>query len=129
MIDYQMMQKDKNSKIRALHQYLRENQVGVHLAVPVQKQAEDRLQGRQRLAESDVQVLSVLSSALRQELRFAIQRPHLERHPLFRLWMALDLAAMERACFKGMEFIRLRATDNLFQAGSLASSMYFVTNG
>merc|ERR1719330_364228 len=41
MVDYQMMQKDKTSKMRALRQYLQENGVDASVALPVQRQIKE----------------------------------------------------------------------------------------
>merc|ERR1719512_235783 len=88
LVEYQMMQKEKRQKINDLRQYLLEKNVETALAVPVQKQAKERLAQRDRLLESQVDILDMISSTLRQQLHFSVQQPHLVRHPLFRLFNA-----------------------------------------
>lgn len=47
-----------------------ENEVSALVAVPVQKQVEQRLNRRESLGEDDVSALQLLSVALRSQLRF-----------------------------------------------------------
>lgn len=129
MMDYQMMQKDITLKLRLLRQYLRQNEVPALVSVLVQKQVEQRLQERERLAENDVCALGLLSVALRAQLRFEIQRPHITRHPLFRLWTGMDERLMHRTCMKAVGFLSLRPRDDLFAPGVLASSAYALVSG
>jgi len=129
MMDYQMMQKDKNHKIRTLRQYLRENDVDPTVALPVQKQVVQRLAQREKLEEKDVPALSLLSVALRTSLRFAIQKPPLMHHPMFRLWIGIDEVMMQRVCMRAVTFVQLRQKDDLFTAGSSAETAYTLTDG
>lgn len=129
MMDYQMMQKDMTLKLRMLRQYLRENEVPAGIAVLVQRQVEQRLQERERLDENDVVALSVLSAALRSQLRFEIQRPDLSRHPVFRLWIGMDTKLMHRTCMKAVSFLYLRPRDDLFAPGATAQSAYALVKG
>mmetsp|Transcript_25132 Transcript_25132/g.78253 ORF Transcript_25132/g.78253 Transcript_25132/m.78253 type:complete len:508 (-) Transcript_25132:20-1543(-) len=97
--------------------------------MPVQKQVLQRLAQRDTLGEKDVPALSLLSVALRSQLRFNIQRPHLLRHPVFRLWISLDLERMIRLSSKAISFIHLRPKDELFTAGGRARSAYSLVEG
>merc|ERR1719343_1767956 len=89
IVDYQMMQKDKNQKLRALRQYLLERQVEGSLATPVQKQALERLARQDRLQWKEVALLEMISARLRHRLHFSVLKAHLIRHPLLRLWIFL----------------------------------------
>jgi len=129
MMDYQMMQKDRTMKLRTMRLYLRENSVDPVIAMPVQKQLEQRLAHRKRLEEKDVPALSMLSTTLRSRLRFSIQRPHLSRHPIFRLWTNLDKKMMLRVSAKAVGFLNLRPKDELFSAGLEMMCAYTVVSG
>eukprot|EP00429_Kryptoperidinium_foliaceum_P059640 CAMPEP_0176093774 /NCGR_PEP_ID=MMETSP0120_2-20121206/46988_1 /TAXON_ID=160619 /ORGANISM="Kryptoperidinium foliaceum, Strain CCMP 1326" /LENGTH=945 /DNA_ID=CAMNT_0017427709 /DNA_START=53 /DNA_END=2887 /DNA_ORIENTATION=- len=129
MMDYQMMRKGRTMKLRTLRQYLQENNVPAFVAIPVQKQVEQRLSRREAIAEGDVAALGLLSAALRAQLRFEIQRPHLSRHPLFRLWTDIDAKLMHRTCMQAVSFTSLRPRDELFYPGGLASAAMVVERG
>mmetsp|Transcript_74658 Transcript_74658/g.228436 ORF Transcript_74658/g.228436 Transcript_74658/m.228436 type:complete len:950 (-) Transcript_74658:81-2930(-) len=129
MMDYRMMQKDKKHKIRTLRQYLRENEVSPYVAMPVQKQILQRLSHRDKLEEKDVPALALLSVALRSSLRFAIQRSHLMHHPMFRLWIDIDKAMVQRVCMEAVHFVQLRQKDDLFAAGNIATAAYSLSDG
>mmetsp|Transcript_6973 Transcript_6973/g.19731 ORF Transcript_6973/g.19731 Transcript_6973/m.19731 type:complete len:1033 (+) Transcript_6973:80-3178(+) len=129
MMEYQMMQKETTMKLRLLRKYLRENNVEPQVAVPVQKQVEQRLNERDALSEGDVEALRLLSTALRSQLRFEIQRACLTRHPLFRLWTSLDIRWMQRTCMQAVSFVSLRPKDELFSPGSTATVAHALDSG
>jgi len=129
MMDYQMMKKDITMKLRLLRQYLRENEVPALVSVLVQKQVEQRLQERERLNEHDVNALGLLSVTLRSQLRFEIQQPHLTGHPLFRLWISMDIKLMHRTCMKAVNFLNMRPRDDLFSPGGVATCAYALVTG
>merc|ERR550534_1682523 len=100
MVDLQMTRKDRAGKMRTLRQYLSESKATPKISVLVTKQVEQRLSVQARLEEQDVAALPLLSHALRVQLRFDTTKPHLQCHPLFRLWINLDSACMQRVCYE-----------------------------
>merc|ERR1719277_2020114 len=99
MIQVQLASRERKLELRSLHQYLSENNVGPHLSVFVQKQVVQRLQkSGDKLLESNVKVLDLLSPSLRAELRFEIFGPFLTHHPLLRLWASLDCDTAQNLC-------------------------------
>jgi len=73
----------------------------------MQKQAQERLRGRSRIAEQEAHVLEVLSSAPRKGLRFAIKN------------------LLGSICFSAIGFHALHAHDDLFSAGSHRGSLEY----
>ena len=129
MLDYLMMRKEATTKLRDLRSYLGYHQAQPGLALPVQKQAHERLGCRARLTEKEVQVLDILSLSLRMDLRFAIQSPHLAAHPLLRFVLNLDQFLIRGLCWKAVESRVLRAKDDPFGAAAVAGRTSVLTNG
>mmetsp|Transcript_74659 Transcript_74659/g.228446 ORF Transcript_74659/g.228446 Transcript_74659/m.228446 type:complete len:998 (-) Transcript_74659:114-3107(-) len=129
MMDYQMMHKDRRDKLRTLRQYLRENEVDQRVALPVQKMVEQRLMQHEALSESEVPALQLLSTALRVQLRFEIQRAALSTHPMLSLWIRLDTPWMQATCAKCVSFVLRMPRDDIFVAGEQAAGAYTVVHG
>jgi len=129
MMDYQMRHKDRRDKLRGLRQYLRENEVEQRVAMPVQKQVEQRLLQQDPLSEAEVPALQLLSSALRVQLRFEIQRAALSTHPMLSLWIRLDTPWMQATCAKCVSFVLRMPRDDIFVAGEQAAGAYTVVHG
>lgn len=129
MVDYRMRQKGKTRMMRMLRRYFRENSVSPHIAIPVQKQAEQQLACREPLAEGAVEALQLVSVALRSKLRFEIQRPHLLKHPAFRLWTSVNGCMMHRTCLEAVDFLHLRPQDDLLVPGFAMSTAFILVGG
>eukprot|EP00429_Kryptoperidinium_foliaceum_P019415 CAMPEP_0176045892 /NCGR_PEP_ID=MMETSP0120_2-20121206/22784_1 /TAXON_ID=160619 /ORGANISM="Kryptoperidinium foliaceum, Strain CCMP 1326" /LENGTH=982 /DNA_ID=CAMNT_0017379301 /DNA_START=78 /DNA_END=3022 /DNA_ORIENTATION=+ len=129
MMDYQMMQKDRTVKLRTLSRYLKENDVPANIAIPVQRQVEQRLRHRESLTEVDVVALELLSVGLRSLLRFEIMRPHLSTHGLFRLCAHMDSKLVQRTCQTAIDFVNLRSNDDLFAPGTVAEAAFVLERG
>lgn len=129
MVEMQMRMRESRTKLMRLRRYLRENKVNRITALRVQQQAVDRLGRKQKLIEKDVQVIQLLSSTLKGALRFEICRPYMIKHPLFRLWIGMDMGMVKRVCTEAAEISYLRPQDDLFTAGSSTDKAYYIISG
>eukprot|EP00429_Kryptoperidinium_foliaceum_P001059 CAMPEP_0176007562 /NCGR_PEP_ID=MMETSP0120_2-20121206/3297_1 /TAXON_ID=160619 /ORGANISM="Kryptoperidinium foliaceum, Strain CCMP 1326" /LENGTH=736 /DNA_ID=CAMNT_0017340327 /DNA_START=1 /DNA_END=2211 /DNA_ORIENTATION=+ len=129
MMDYHMMQKDRISKLRMLRRYLSDNKVSAHTAVHVQKQVEQRLKVKERLNEGDVAALQLLSTSLRSQLCFEIQRPHISRLPVFAIFIDMDVKLMQRVCAEAVTSLNMRPKDDLFAPSSIARCAHVLVGG
>lgn len=131
MIDFQMRMNTTYQRVRMLRNYLRQNKVDGILSHRVMQQAEKRVANKEKLCENDVVMLHSLSASLRAELRFYIFKPHLQRHPLFRLWVNLSAATARQLCYDGgaLEYIFLQPLDDLFVAGEQADAAFCLVSG
>lgn len=132
MIDFQMRMNTTYHRVRMLRNYLHQNKVDGNLSHRVMQQAEKRVASKEKLIEEDVSMLQSLSVSLRAELRFFIFKPHLLRHPLFRLWVNLSPATARHLCYDdsgAVEFTFLQPLDDLFVAGETIDTAYFLISG
>merc|ERR1719188_44159 len=98
LMDFQLSQKDKTHKLRILRRYLIENNVDARISVPVNQQVVQRLWQRPPLQEEDVPALTMLSYALRSQLRYEMRGPHMQQHALFRLFANVDIGTLQSIC-------------------------------
>jgi len=129
MVEFQMMRNGIRQRMRTLRQYLRDNQVGVGVSLRVQRQVAERLSAKTTITDKDVAVLDLLTLSLRAELRFEIFTRHVTLHPLFRMWGTLDETMLRRLCNVALDFIFLRASDELFVPGVAQDEAYMVVSG
>lgn len=129
MIKFQMDAEERHRQLRTLRDYLRQHKVDGALAIRVRKQAESRSKTRELLVERDVSALALLSTSVRNELRYDIFKPYLLTHPLFRLVSNLSQVTSHNLCMLSVDFLSLQPKDDLFTAGSLGEHMYFVVSG
>jgi hypothetical protein len=113
-----------------LRRYLRETQVPSHLAIRVQYYCSFvRNLEKERLAEGDVQLLTLLSVTLRNELNVAIFEPRITRHPLFVLIGKVEMSIMERLCSTAMSRLALFSSSTLFEPDKKIEHFYIVNAG
>jgi len=129
MVDFREMQRERNEKLRLLRRYLRENKVAARLAINVQKQVTERMGRREKLHDSDVDAIQLLSMALRVQLRFDICGPSIMRNPLMRLFFSLDADIGKQICMRAVSMILLQPKDHLFAAGDMSIGVYYLKNG
>mmetsp|Transcript_12607 Transcript_12607/g.28573 ORF Transcript_12607/g.28573 Transcript_12607/m.28573 type:complete len:1039 (-) Transcript_12607:147-3263(-) len=129
MVEYHMQRNEKEMKVRRLRVYLRENHVDIRLALLVIRQVRRRLSKKPRLVERAVPLLELLSTAFKVQLRVAVFRPHLTRHPLLRLLDSLDAAAVQQLCFRAMEYCVVDELDEVFTPGKVSPAAYVPING
>jgi len=124
-----MSKRDQTQKLSLLRKYINQNSIHPSLAARVQQQVMERMEVTRQLTEDDVHILSMLSSSLRLELIFQTRRPHILTHPLFRLWMELDVSAVKLLCVETLKFVFLNQGDDLFKPGEQGHDAYLLTRG
>lgn len=129
LIGFEMQMNDQNQQLRLLRRYLRQNNVSVELSLRVNQQAEHRMREVQRLNDSDVRALGLLSSSLHGELRFAIFKPHFTTHPLMRVWLSISSPIVQELCNHNVVFRFLQLNDELFGAGGVCEDVFFLVSG
>jgi len=130
MLHYRMTRQDMHSKISVLHRFLSEKGVSPGLTLTIKRQIADRLKVEKPLAANDVHVLSVLSKKTRAQLQCEICKPYLSGNPFLQLSLSLDQTLLNRICStKALDFCALAPGDILFEAASMANSMYAVSQG
>lgn len=129
MIEAQMGMRDKQHKIDTLQQFMDENGVGRVMAARVRNQVRNKVDRVRRIAEDDVQYLELISPALRAELNEHMYLPHLERYPLFRVWVFADDVAVRQLVLKGVRVASYVTGDVIFQTGALADNMFLLVSG
>jgi len=128
MVEFQMLRNGRQQKLRLLRQFLSDHTVDLDISYLVQKQVKERLGPTDKLHESDVDGLNLLSAQLLSMLRREIYAPHLVTHPLFNLWSGLDPNLFNKLCFT-MHFRYLRQEDDLFVPGPAEAIAYYLSSG
>uniref|UniRef100_A0A7S2PCK3 Ion transport domain-containing protein n=1 Tax=Zooxanthella nutricula TaxID=1333877 RepID=A0A7S2PCK3_9DINO len=129
IIDFRISRRDKIVKMRTLRRYLAESNAKSCIARAVTKQVEQRLSIQDKLDERDVHALKLLSRDLLSQLRFGMSKACFEGHPLFRLWIRIDLKCVQRVCDEAISARHFRAKDEVFSAGAEAIAAYAVSQG
>lgn len=113
-----------------LGRYLRFHKISTPLAVRVRRHlARTIMQRQQRLEESEVTLLKLLSEPLLMDLRLEVFRPLLEHHPFFQRYFERNAAAARKLCHTAIVEISLASGDLLFSPGETCDRMYFVKTG
>ena len=127
-IDAQLQITEGKQQIRQLKNFLRQTKVEKKLALRVMEQATRRLQQPQVLTDTQVPALSLLSPALRMELRSERCIAGLFVHPLFRLWTQLSLSSSRHLC-ASISVENFTADDELFAASSNSPEAFYLLHG
>jgi len=129
MLNMRLMNMEKLQSMAKVDRFLKQTHVSAKLAVRIHKQITERLAHQKPLTWQDVPVLNVLSLSLKTEFRIDLCMMYLPRHPLFFLWEQTDVISLHNICAKAVEFVSLSVGEQLFSAGELISSAFFVSEG
>jgi len=130
LVDARLSKMDEKSQMQKLHRLFKENGVSQEVALRVWKQVNGRMRQNQiRLAVKDVPVLDLLSHSTLSKLQLEIFGKTLMIHPLFRVWNAIDRAALASLTMDGVETIHLVLHDDLFVAGAVRHDTACLVNG
>jgi hypothetical protein len=111
MVEIQTARKDQTQKLRVLrHYYMRENPIKAKLS-------------------NFVMAFQLLSQSLRTDLRFAVFKPYILRHPLFLLWYRVDPSVLSHMCQEHVDMMHLSPQDDLFLPGAKCDKAYYVVEG
>jgi len=130
MVRLQTMKTDMTKQFWLLRRYLREHNVPQKLAVRIRRYLEYACEEREAHVQEDkLEVLSLLSSQLRDELRAAINEQYMSAHPFFIYLSQESNVTMHRLCSVALSSKPLAMEDPLFFHGEEATHMYFVNRG
>eukprot|EP00403_Amphidinium_massartii_P003851 CAMPEP_0178383250 /NCGR_PEP_ID=MMETSP0689_2-20121128/6906_1 /TAXON_ID=160604 /ORGANISM="Amphidinium massartii, Strain CS-259" /LENGTH=1092 /DNA_ID=CAMNT_0020003467 /DNA_START=104 /DNA_END=3382 /DNA_ORIENTATION=+ len=130
IIKYTVTKRDQAVLLETLWRFMSQNTIHTQLRMRIMGQVNERLVERlAQLGEEDVQALNLLSVSLRQELCYATRVPHLRTHPLFAMWMSIDMDAVHALCESAVEFSFLSPQDELFLCGHEADDAYVLLRG
>jgi CRP-like cAMP-binding protein len=76
-----------------------------------------------------VVAFQLLSQSLRTDLRFAIFKPCILRHPLYLLWHRVDPSVLSHMCQEHVGMMHLSPQDDLFLPGAKCDKAYYVVEG
>jgi len=116
-------------KMLDMRQFLRQERIPAELSSQVQRQLAERLNQTANVDEDSVPGLLSLSKSLRMQLRNAIRLPIVAKHELFRMWNTVDGKVVLNLCEKAVSFAFMQVQDDVFLAGEVAQSMFFLAQG
>mmetsp|Transcript_72895 Transcript_72895/g.202238 ORF Transcript_72895/g.202238 Transcript_72895/m.202238 type:complete len:803 (-) Transcript_72895:123-2531(-) len=132
MTQLKMLTNTQAQQLVTLRRYLAENKISHGLAVRVQKNAQNAMREQQTfMPESKVELLNVISEALRMDLHFELFEKVFSVHPYFSRYMHEYPHAMHKVCHQATSMYAAAAGEILFDLGEtpIHPKMYFVCSG
>jgi len=129
VIEFQEANKEQYEKLKTLRQFLYQHSVDSRLAVPLTQQVHERMGKKKRLAEGDVDALTLLSPMMRSELWYYIYGPSLADNPILCACNALDDGLIKGICFQALDHQSHMPGSQIFEPLSEAVGPYFVYHG
>jgi len=113
-----------------LRKFLNENRISRDLSARVLRYIDlVKAHARKKVEASKVEYLALLSGPLNIELQRELIEPHLIVHPFFDTYSRASLPAISQICATAASTSSLSKGDILFNSGSKADNMIFVTVG
>ena len=81
MMEFQISHREHRCKVRTLQRFLSQNQVSMQLAANIQEQVVERMSVSKQIRTEDVEVLSLISTRLRADLRSSLFAPLVLSNP------------------------------------------------
>eukprot|EP00927_Polykrikos_kofoidii_P066912 TRINITY_DN62474_c0_g1_i1.p1 TRINITY_DN62474_c0_g1~~TRINITY_DN62474_c0_g1_i1.p1 ORF type:complete len:845 (-),score=81.82 TRINITY_DN62474_c0_g1_i1:21-2555(-) len=122
----------QSTELAVLRKYMMEKQISIKLAQRITMNASYVLaQRRKAMSENEVELLSLVSEPLIQELRFESHSPALTQHPLFREIFQDTPAVGRKLCSMAVETGCFCEGDQLFSPGEvpLKNRLFFIVSG
>ena len=129
LLEWSMSLSEHRKLMGTLRQYLRQMQVPAGMSLMVSQQIEKRKRDNRMLSEHDVPALTMLSTSVRSQLHCSICSRLVARHPVFRLWAAVDEQVMRHLCDEACSVESLQSGDDLFRTSESGDYAYFVIVG
>eukprot|EP00928_Gymnodinium_smaydae_P005475 TRINITY_DN11861_c0_g1_i1.p1 TRINITY_DN11861_c0_g1~~TRINITY_DN11861_c0_g1_i1.p1 ORF type:complete len:902 (+),score=131.64 TRINITY_DN11861_c0_g1_i1:112-2817(+) len=130
MTQLQLIASQRSKQLSALSHYLSDHKISAALAVKVRQNAEhmaDKL--RNHMPESSVELLSLISERLRQEIHFEIYGNTLFNHNLFSCYNDVNPEGIRKICHNAVDIAAVSFEDLIFANGELGTYMYFSVSG
>eukprot|EP00930_Biecheleria_cincta_P104822 TRINITY_DN9724_c0_g1_i1.p1 TRINITY_DN9724_c0_g1~~TRINITY_DN9724_c0_g1_i1.p1 ORF type:complete len:694 (-),score=96.95 TRINITY_DN9724_c0_g1_i1:180-2261(-) len=113
-----------------LRRYLKKNNVPVTLSLRIQKFIEHfHAHSQKQMTSDQVKLLKTLSRQLSEELQCAINLPHMNIHPLFKVLGERSVITMNRVATDCVTRGHMAKGDTMFELDQRCSYMYFIANG
>jgi len=129
MTQLRNLNSDKLAQYTMLRRYLRDHEVTVNLTTRIWHWlSKDTKGNKHRIHEKDVVILSMLPSTLTAELRNQVVGPFVVPHPFFFQFGGSNPMLMRRV-YKSLTEHSALTGKELFAAGDIGDSMYFVVSG
>jgi hypothetical protein len=121
---------DNTKQFWLLRRYLRESDVPPALSLRIQRYCDFAWQSQQiKLQEKNVQVLALLSPALKADLNAAIYEPFLSTHPLFVLFSKIASDVNRRISNTAISRSIFMRGGSVFTTGEEVQHCYFIGSG
>jgi len=128
-VEYQRLRSHRTDQLEMMYKYLRQKSVKAAVAIPVINQIKRRLNTEALVVEGSVTALSLLSTSLREALKYEIYHSTMFRYPLFRWWNMLSREGIKNLCYNAVESVSLLDGDALFVESSDSLSAYHIMSG
>lgn len=122
----------QTQQLAVLRQYMLQNGISRTLAIRVQRSAHRAMMESQRvMPETSVELMSVVSEALRVEIHFEMRAPKFVYHPFFFYYIDQCPQVMRRVCHSAMSPALASRLDTIFNVGEIPAQprMYVVSSG
>merc|ERR1719191_2636051 len=101
LMDLQMQNQELTDRMRTLKFFLYQHNVHPGLALQVQRQIQNCITKEMAIMERDVEVLGMLSTTMRTQLRHTLYAPHLRTCPFFKTCEFFSPSFIQDLCFSG----------------------------
>eukprot|EP00747_Dinoflagellata_sp_TGD_P051926 gnl/TRDRNA2_/TRDRNA2_147621_c0_seq1.p1 gnl/TRDRNA2_/TRDRNA2_147621_c0~~gnl/TRDRNA2_/TRDRNA2_147621_c0_seq1.p1 ORF type:complete len:830 (+),score=140.89 gnl/TRDRNA2_/TRDRNA2_147621_c0_seq1:119-2491(+) len=130
MTRLRMVNKERHDQLILLRRYLAENHVTGSMMVRLWGTLNGTMsKSKRRLHEKDIRILQLLPWGLKSELHEEVYAPILALHPFFDRFIEVFPGKVRKVYNTGLEEISLPNGEDIFNAGDVAETMYFVRSG
>jgi len=126
VMEYQMSNRERHTKMKTLRQFLYQHDVDSRLLMPIEKQVNDRITSSKRLSEQDVAALSLLSPTMRADLSYNIYGPSLQGSTFIRACNELDTSFVKDICFSALRHEPHEPGKRIFEPHKEAAGAHFI---
>jgi hypothetical protein len=124
------LQATQRKQFSVLRQYLLQQCIARDLRIRIQRYLKIvRGTNHNYVRQKDVELFSLLSKSLQEELDAQLYVRSMLSHPFFKILTRRSKVVMQRVCTEAVAELIVVQNDMLFEVGELAAAMYFVTNG
>jgi len=130
LTELRRMNEEATKQFWNLRRFLKKSGVNIQLRVKIEKYVEHAWHAQKAsITNTNLPILRLLTEQLKNELNWAMSKPHLEVHPLFKYMSEHCALAMQRVATKALTRKLLARHEPFFHAGEIAQHMSFLTRG
>jgi hypothetical protein len=124
------MNRNASTQQFLLKKFLKQSGISRSLGARVTRYIESVIEIRhKRVHASKVAYLSMLSGPLNIELQSEILAPRLNSHPMFEMYGGISKSSMNELCVRATGNVEFAKGDEIFEQGTPANKMYFLSAG